>query len=163
MKEIIFILALLCMKAAFPQTPKLQDGIYRVAAVIKQQNVQPNGHQAVVHFNSGFLENAPDSATGLLIDAGNFVPLELEKEPLLMDHADKKKTLQLTFSRVAADQLQRFTERNLMKQASLIVNGEALTAHKIRAVITGGKLEISRCDDNACERMYVYLKEKVKH
>ncbi len=49
-----------------------------------------------------------------------------------------------------------------MKQATLVVDGEALTVHKIRAAITGGKMEITRCGDNACERIYVTLKDNVK-
>ena len=36
-------------------------------------------------------------------------------------------------------------------KVAMVVDGEIVTLHKIRTVITGGKLQITRCQDNACE------------
>jgi hypothetical protein len=33
----------------------------------------------------------------------------------------------------------------------MVVDGEIVTVHKIRSIITGGKVQITRCTDNACE------------
>lgn len=33
----------------------------------------------------------------------------------------------------------------------MVVDGEIVSLHKIRRVITGDKLQITRCTDNACE------------
>jgi hypothetical protein len=49
-----------------------------------------------------------------------------------------------------------------MERAVLVVDGEALTLHKIREAITSGKLQITRCNDNACERLLVKLKDNEK-
>ena len=142
----------------------LKDGLYIVAGEVKDSTsltITGSG-KALVLFNRGFLENAPDSVLGLLIYTGDFAPLELGEEPVLVKQEDLKSRLQLSFSRLAARKLEAFTRANLEKHAALVVNGEALTMHRIRAVITGGKMEISRCSDNACEHIYVELKDNVK-
>jgi hypothetical protein len=167
MKKIIFLMAFAWIHAiSFSQTStRLKDGLYLVAEVVKDstQSIETNRQNAFVHFNKLFLKNAPKDATGLVVYTNNFVPLELEKEPELVQQAENKKKLQLSFSRLASDKLTGFTSNNIMKQATLIVNGEALTINKIRAAITDGKMEITRCDDNACETIYAQLKDKVKH
>lgn len=165
MKKLFFILAYVCLSTNLisQNKNKLQDGLYLVKRVIYDTtkiNLKDSGRS--VRFNSLFLENAPEGAKALLLDTSNFVPLELATEPELIPQTENKKKIQLSFSRVASDRLASFTSSNLMKQVTLIVDGEALTIHKIRAAITGGKMEITRCGDNACEQIYVTLKDNVK-
>jgi hypothetical protein len=33
----------------------------------------------------------------------------------------------------------------------LVVDGQIVTLHKIRSVVTDGKLQITRCTDDACQ------------
>lgn len=163
MKKLFFILACVCLSTNLISQNKLQDGLYLVKRVIYDTtkiNLKDSGKS--VRFNSLFLENAPEGAKALLLDTSNFVPLELATEPELIPQTENKKKIQLSFSRVASDRLASFTYSSLMKQVTLIVDGEALTIHKIRAAITGGKMEITRCGDNACEQIYVTLKDNVK-
>ena len=166
MKKIIFLMAFACMcaKGLSQSKTKLPDGLYLVAEVIRDSThiKSPGKGITFVHFNPLFLENAPDSSQGLLVYANKFVPLELSKAPELLDQAENKKKIQLSFSKLASDKLASFTSENVMKQATLIVGGEALTVHKIRTAITGGKMEITRCDDNACQKIYVQLQDNVK-
>jgi preprotein translocase subunit SecD len=165
MKKIFFLMALacLCLKGLSQTKTKLQDGLYLVAEIVKDSTRQRSKNKTVfVRFNPLFLENAPDSAQALLVYSNTFVPLELAQEPELLDQTDQKKKIQLSFSRLAADKLEKFTSENLMKQVTLIVDGQALTTHGIRAVISGGKMEITRCDDNACQKIYIQLKDNVK-
>ncbi len=162
MKRIIIFMLLACMLASsmFIQHNKhLKDGLYLVEKVLYDTSaVTLNANQALVHFNKEFLENAPDGSVGLIINTTDFVPLLLEGEPLLLPQAENKKKLQLTFSRPSAEKLEKFTAANSMRQATMIVNGEVLTMHKIRDTIRGGKMEITGCSDNACQRIYVMLK-----
>jgi len=166
MKNLFFVLGLLCLQSnLFSQSHSkpLDDGFYLVAKKISDTVTmkQPNdGSLAFVRFNPLFIENAPDNTQALLVYAINFVPLELAKEPQLVD-GGKQKKLELSLSKLAADKLAAFTTDNLMKEATLIVDGQALTVNKIRAAITGGKLEITRCSDNACEKIQVQLKNNV--
>jgi preprotein translocase subunit SecD len=166
MKKLIFLMAVFClfMDGKAQSRAALKDGLYVVAAEVKDSSglrATAKG-KSLVPFNPGFLENAPDSTLALLVNTQDFVPLELAEEPQLVKPADQKGRLQLSFSRLAAQKLEAFTRANLMKPAALIVNGQVLTMHKIRAVITGGKMEISRCADNACDHIYVELKNNVK-
>lgn len=166
MKKLFFILACVCLSANLrsQNTHTLQDGLYLVKQVIYDPTtITPKDAGSAVYFNALFLDNAPEGAKALVLDTSTFVPLELASEPELIPQADNKKKIQLSFSRMASDRLASFTSKNLMKQATLVVDGEALTVHKIRAAITGGKMEITRCGDNACEKIYVALKDNIKH
>jgi hypothetical protein len=161
MKKIIIFMLLACILAAgFVQqhnTP-LKDGLYLVDKVLYHTSkVAPGKNQMFVRFNRDLIENAPDSSTGLLINTADFVPLLLAEEPLLIQ-TDANKKLQLTFSQPVAEKLEQFTAANVMKEVTMIVNGEALTMHKIREAIHGGKMEITGGSDNACQRIYVMLK-----
>jgi hypothetical protein len=166
MKKLFFLMAVFClfMDCKAQSRAALKDGLYVVAGEVKDSSgLKITGQgKSLVYFNSGFLENAPDSALAILVYTQDFAPLELGEDPQLVKQADQKSRLQLSFSRLAAEKLEVFTRANLMKHAALVINGEAITMHKIRAVITGGKMEISRCSDNGCERIYVELKDNVK-
>lgn len=165
MKKLFFILACLCLSAKLisQNKTKLQDGLYLVKHVIYDSTkIKTKDAGRSVHFNALFLDNAPEGAKALVLDTTNFVPLELATEPELIPQTENKKKIQLSFSRLASERLASFTSNNLMKEAALVVDGEALTVHKIRAAITGGKMEITRCGDNACEKIYVALKDNVK-
>lgn len=166
MKKTIIFMLLACMLAGgmFIQTTKqlkLKDGLYLVDKVVYNPNdISLKANQAFVLFNKDFLESAPDSAKGLVINTADFVPLLLDKEPQLLPQTENSEKLELTFSQPAAEKLEHFTEKNVMKQAALVVNGEALTTQKIRDAIRGGKMEITHNDD-ACQRIYVFLKNNM--
>lgn len=166
MKQLFFILACVCLSTKLRSQNKhtLHDGLYLVKQVIYDTTkIKPKDAGRSVYFNALFLDNAPEGAKALLLDTSTFVPLELTSAPELIPQAGNKKKIQLSFSRLASDRLASFTSNNLMKQVTLVVDGEALTVHKLRAAITGGKMEITRCGDNACEKIYVALKDNVKH
>ena len=50
-----------------------------------------------------------------------------------------------------------------MKKVVLVIDGEALTIHKIKEPLTSGLLQITRCNDNACEKLSLVLKDNVKN
>jgi len=163
MKKIIIFMLLACMLAPgmilIQQHKGLQDGLYLADKVLYDTNkVTLKTNQALVHFNRDIMENAPDRSTGIIINTVDFVPLQLQEELLLLQQTETQKKLQLTFSRPAAEKLEHFTAANVMKQATLVVNGEALTTHKIREAIHGGKMEITGSNDNACQQIYMLLK-----
>jgi len=166
MKKLLIALAMLCLASKhFAQTnPVIKDGLYLVAGIVSDStHIEPNDKQKVlVRFNKQFIENAPENSMGIIVYTDNFVPLELDKKPELRKQNASQKTVELCFSKLASDKLAAFTSHNIMKEATLIVNGEALTLHKIRAAITGGKMEISRCGDNACEKIYAELLKNLK-
>jgi hypothetical protein len=160
------LMALLCLSVcAFSQTEiKVPDGLYLVdSLVVDTVGIKVRSGQKLVAIDADFLAVAEKNERFILLSVSDFVPLQLERSPELLKQGNKKKKLQLSFSRLAAEKLESFTASNLMRRATLVVDGKALSVHKIRAKITGGKMEITRCGDNACERLYVTLKDNVQH
>jgi len=44
-----------------------------------------------------------------------------------------------------------FTRAHQGGRMAMVIDGEIVTLHKVRSVITDGKVQITRCTDNACE------------
>lgn len=62
----------------------------------------------------------------------------------------------------ASEKLKVFTENHIMSRVALVVDGQAVSIHKIREPITSGQLQITTCSDNACERLVVKMKSNLK-
>ena len=45
---------------------------------------------------------------------------------------------------------------------AVVVGQKVVTMHKIKSVIKGGKLQISRCGDNGCQVLYRELNDNIK-
>jgi preprotein translocase subunit SecD len=164
MKNLFLVLGFVCLQyITFSQNKsrELPDGLYIVTEKIKDTKTVNNNQDlstAFVKFNAAF----KDDAEALLVNKNSFVPLEFSKEPIVTQGSDGKKRLELLFNRLSADKLAVFTSQNIMREATIIADGEALTVHKIRSAITEGKLEISGCSDNVCETIRIKLNGHVK-
>lgn len=166
-KYILLILLVLSVKlAGFSNHCNLpiRDGLYLVIKTgsdttrfdkIKTSEIE-------IHFNSLFLEFADQDMSKILIDTSEFVPLELEKLPVTEPQTELKKKLMLSLTKEASEILKTFSAKHVMKHVVLVVDGEAVTMHKIREAITSGQLQITRCTDNACEKIAVALKDNIK-
>jgi hypothetical protein len=142
----------------------LKDGIYLVVRTGTDSTRLDSlraGH-AVISFNHEMIKDDPQAVTRLVIDAHECVALELEKQPETEQQTAVKKKLLLSLTPDAAKNVKSFTTRNLNRQVVIVVGGEAITMHKIRAVIDGGTIQITRCNDNACETLYTRLKNNVR-
>jgi hypothetical protein len=163
MKKIFFIMLFACIYANVRSQSAVKDGLYIVKGFQKDTSgTHLRSGETLVCFNPDFLEDAPQGAKALVINTREFVPLELGENPVILPQTDKKKKLQLNFSAMASNQLEKFTGSHRMQQATLVVNGQALIVHKIRDKIKDGKMEITGCSDSACEKIYVTLKKDVK-
>ena len=86
------------------------------------------------------------------------VPLKLKGDPERITDDQGKTMLNLRIDDEYIPVLERVTRENMMrKQFAVVIGGRMISAHKIRAPITDGKLQISRCSDNVCERIYADL------
>ncbi len=56
--------------------------------------------------------------------------------------------------------MKQVTRDNLGKSAALVIDGEVVTAHKIRAVIDSGLVQLSRCTDDACDYILARLETR---
>ena len=88
------------------------------------------------------------------------VPLELSG-PVKSWQGERGTTeLSFTLTDEAAAAAERVSRENLGKKTALMIDGEVITAHKIRSVITDGRFVLSRCTDTACEYIRARLKPR---
>lgn len=90
------------------------------------------------------------------------VPFALEDQPVVGDKVEGKTTLNMVLGTGSAEMFRKFTAANIDKTVAIIVGSKVVTAHKIRCEITGGKIQITRCGDDACQTLYFWLKDAVK-
>jgi len=142
----------------------VKNGLYLITKIdtVATQLSPASKNEIAIGFSSLFAEYNTNEFIRLIIDTTEFVPLELDKPPTTEQQTDQKKKLLLSLTKAASDKLKVFTAAHVLKRVALVVDGEALTMHKIKEPITSGQLQISRCNDNACERLFVKLKENVK-
>ena len=166
MKKLISLAAMLlifsaCSQAPQKTRPSIRDGFYQVMALDTGANTLkslPAGQISVefdTTFNSGYTKAA--------IDTLDYVPLQLDTLPVTEQQTDTKKLLSITLTQMAAKKMNAFTATRVMKEVAIVIGGKAIIMHKIREAITGNKMQITRCGDNACEYLYVKMKEDVKH
>jgi preprotein translocase subunit SecD len=159
---ILIIFTIFATAISFSQN-KLKDGLYLVNRIdtIAGQTSELSVNETDVYFSKMFEDYNTDEFARIIIDTTQYVPLELESAPKTEQQTEDKKKLLLTLTKEASQRLESFTTEHLMKMVTLVVGGEALTLHKIKMAITGGQLQITRCNDNACETLFVKLKENV--
>jgi preprotein translocase subunit SecD len=163
--KILILLSLLILTfsgTAYSQNT-LKDGLYLINRIdtIESQKTSLSEKETAVYFSKMFEEYNSDEFARIIIDTTQYVPLELESSPKTEQETETKKKLLLTLTKESSERLKTFTTENLMRRVALVVGGEALTVHKIKAAITGGQLQITRCTDNACETLLVKLKDNV--
>lgn len=140
-----------------------EDGIYLIErrGDTDEETLPLAANERRIEFNQEFIDKTDQDAKYIVINVDEFAPLELREHPEAQDQEDGRKLLWLSLSDRAKVQLTDFTTRHLNQLTTIVVNGEALTMHKIRSVIDGGYLQITRCTDNACEMLYVELQDNV--
>ena len=141
---------------------RLDNGIYLILEELEIEP-SPNHMGSVVRFDHGFLDsNTEGQPIYLQIDANEMVSLDLAEKPEGIPQEDKRLNLMLTLSENGKQQLADFTTKHLNKRVAIVIGGRAVTKHKVRTVIDGGKLQITRCTDNACEHLLLELKENYR-
>ena len=136
-----------------PQT--LEDGVY---AVIREASTQAAARAGVVsdvvlpHDATKYTgESKSGSLVYLALETSSFVPLILEKPPDA--HKDERgwTTLDVTLARQHAKTLENLTRTHLGGKVAVVLDGQIVTTHKVRSVISEGNVKITRCFDDACE------------
>lgn len=138
----------------------LHNGFYEVVQAVNNTSemAEPLPQQALVMFDTLF--NPGDQAKAL-IDTRDYVPLELDSVSV-EKQSDAKKLLSVALTPAAAEKMRSFSASRVMKHVAIVIDGKAITMHKIREAITGNRMQITRCDDNACEYLYVKMQGDLK-
>lgn len=166
-KIILTTLTIIISLTSHAQTKSIYtipDGLYLIVKIdtAATQVDTLSSKEIAIYFSKLFEDFNSDEYLRIIIDTTEYVPLELEKAPTTEQQTEAKKKLLLSLTKEASEKLKFFTTNHVMNHVALVVDGEALTMHKIKEPITSGQLQITRCNDNACERLYVTLKDNIK-
>jgi len=143
--------------ATSPPAPAhaLENGAYLILreAPTPQQARVEGASQMVLAYDRRTYSGAPpnEPLTYVAIDPKDYIPLIIEGTPEMKSDGQGKSILTVFLTRQNAERAEAFTRAHLGDRIAMVVGGEIVTLHKIRSVITGGKLQITRCTDNACE------------
>ena len=122
----------------------------------------PASEQQVVRYDYKFLRDAGRvEARYLLLPKRADVPLVLAKAPELEEKGENGfPELRLELTPEAARSLEKLSREHLGQRVAFVIDGEPVTTHKIRSVITDGQFRLSRCTDKACQYIYGRLTGK---
>ncbi len=141
-----------------------QAGFYLVAAEAESASALPaaKDDQRVVRYDYRHLrEGERGQPLYLLLPKVADVPLVLAKAPeLLKEGKNGFPELRLELTAQAASRLETLTREHVGGRVAFVIDGEPVTLHKIRSVITGGRFRLSRCTDTACQYIYGRLVTK---
>lgn len=148
---------------ATAQTRNEQTGFYLVLAESSaaQKLPLPTGGQQILCYDFRFLRTEErDPVKYLLLARRPEVALLLRRPPEKQIGEDGRTQLLLEVTEEAAAALAKLTEQHLGQQVAFVIDGEVVSTHKIRSVISDGKFRMSRCTDNACEYIYGRLTKR---
>lgn len=156
------VLCVQCKQKQTNDTIQLRDGFYQVnnKGVDSTNFGALQAHEVSIAYNSIYNEQ---EFTKLVIDTSDFVPLELGQLPSTQKDSLQQMQLSITLSTEAANKIKNFTAQRINKGLAIVLNGEAITMHKVRDTIQGGQMVISFCGENACQQLYTRIKENIKH
>jgi preprotein translocase subunit SecD len=141
----------------------LANGIYLILQETLDESEIKNiqADERLLEYKNEFMaESSSQPIQYFLIKKSPDVPLLLAEAPGKGKDAEGKTMLNLRLADENVSKLQQFTRDNIGKRLVMVIDGKPVTAHKIRAEIKDGKVQITRCSDNACEYLYLRLNEK---
>ena len=149
--------------AKVPLKHNIPDGLYLIAAIDSTAAQRANPAAGVgIWYSQLFEEFKKQALTRIVVDTNEFVPLDLSTSPKAVPQAAIKKKLLLTLTPAASEKLRSFSKKYLTRKVALVVDGEAISVENINEAISNGQLQIMKCTDKACERLYFKLEDNVK-
>jgi hypothetical protein len=134
----------------------MPNGLYKVVADPAREEAP-----AAVLYDPRLADpTTTDEVRWVSLDTTDYVPLVLTGPPHAVTQPDGRTLLEIALAHDHVATLAGFTRRNLGGRAAVVLDGAPVTIHKIRAVVTGGKMKITRCTDRACERIMTKLAEE---
>jgi len=142
--------------------PPLLNGVYAVLAegATPEEARAARASSRVLRYDAKYSEadrNQPPRYIAL--DTASFVPLTLEGPPEAGKSDRGWTTLSVTLERKQVKPLEDLTRTHLGGRVAIVLDGEIITLHKVRSVITDGKAQITRCSDDACRKLLLKLKK----
>ena len=144
---------------------KLPDGAYAVLRDgPKEKDVLPlkDGEALVVHRHRYLKDGEKEPPRFLVVRSAPDVLLDLAAAPKAVKEGDEVVRILLKLRPKAAAALERLTRDRLGKQVAIVLGGEVVTAHKVRAVIKGGDVQITSCVTGAAGYLLKQLQARQK-
>jgi preprotein translocase subunit SecD len=132
----------------------LQNGFYavRVEALTAGEVQCQDASCAAMLYDKTFTDSSESEPVKYVaIDTSSFVPFILEAAPGAARAGAGKMILRVKLKKKYAQRLEDFSRRHLGGTVAIVLDGEIVTLHKVRSVVSGGQVQITRCSDNACE------------
>jgi preprotein translocase subunit SecD len=143
--------------ALSPAAQPLQNGVYLILreAPSAQDARVASPPPVVLAYDRRKYSGAPpnEPLTYVAIDPKDYVPLIIEGTPQMKSDGQGKSVLTVSLARKNVQRAEAFTRAHLGGRIAMVVDGEIVTLHKIRSVITDGQLQITRCTDDACQEI----------
>ncbi len=139
-----------------------ENGVYAVLREGTTRAEARNGddHCAVLAYENKYTgTGAGEPVRYIAIDSDSFVPMILEGAPDATKDDGGKTILSVTLKKEYVKPLEDFTRAQIGGKIAILIDGEIVTLHKVRSVITGGEFQVTRCTDNACEILRAKLTE----
>ena len=136
-------------------SPPLQNGIYAVLKEASAPTTAPGEDisRVVLAYDRRKYGLSPQSEplTYVTVDRNGFVPLIIEGTPTIRKDASGRSMLTVSLAHEQAKLLEAFTRTHLGGRIATVIDGEIITLHKIRSVIVGGEVQMTRCSDDGCQ------------
>jgi hypothetical protein len=135
-----------------PAAQHLENGAYLILREAPAPQAALGVPSIVLTYDRRKYSGAPpdEPLTFVAIDPKDYIPLIIEGAPEMKSDGQGKSVLTVSLARKNAERAEAFTRAHLGGRIAMVVGGEIVTLHKIRSVVTGGKMQITRCTDNAC-------------
>lgn len=150
----------------------IEDGIYRLIEIAPTKDgLKPKSlSETIIATSLDFEHNLTDTNKYYLIDTSDYTPLKITEKPTISANSNPKivgdtirlSQLHITLSDKYSKKLETFTTKNVNNMITIVIGQKAITKHVIREPISGGKIQISRCTDNACEILLTELENNVE-
>lgn len=146
---------------AMPKLETLDDGLY----LVLRQALTPKALEPLKQ-NEYSIENdfhllepeEREPTVYLVLQSKPFVPLILGTAPKEdTEEISKKPRLQLQLTEEHKKTLEDFTREHMGETVAIVIGGNVVTCHKVKSVITGGALQITRCTKHGCETLFTTL------
>jgi preprotein translocase subunit SecD len=151
--------------AAGPEKPpeRCPDGVYAVLRDgAKEKDVLPlkPGEALVVNRHRHLKPEDREPPRYLVVRTRPDVELDLAGEPEAVKEGEEVTRILLKLKPGPAKALERLTADRLGKQVAIVLDGEVVTAHKVRGAIKGGDVQITSCAPGGAKYLLGKLKAR---
>jgi preprotein translocase subunit SecD len=135
-------------------TKKVVNGMFAVLAegATLEEVTKQSGKGRILLYDGKYVDSSQIASPHFVaVDTTLYVPLVLEGSPDAKKDGRGHTMLSVSLSKQYVGRLSDFTRKHLGGRVAIVLGGEVITMHTVRSVIEGGKLQITRCYDDACD------------